>query len=526
MEKRWLFVGVLVVGGCLAVIFLVPFFLNADAFRPTIETQLSNALGRTVTMGKLSFSLMRGSLIADEIVVSDDPAFSNVPFMQAKKLEVGVKIIPFLMHRQVRITGLTVDTPSIQLIEHTDGKWNYSSLGAAGPHSTPSQEQTSIPDLTMGELKIVNGSALVSSIPQTARAFEYSGVNLTVKRFSFVKSFPFELSAKLPGNGTLNLAGDAGPISQKDTSKTPFHAKLQLREFDPVAAGVIAQSKGISMVADVDADLISDGINGSSTGKIKASRLQLAAKGSPAQELVSIDYSVSQNLATREGTVSDVAIHTGSVAVHVKGTFKLSPEAMMINLRLSAPALPIEQIERLLPVVGVRLPSGSSLQGGTLTANIAITGPPTDATMSGPVEIDNTRLAGFDLGSKIEGLNPLGGTGNGTDIRVLKASVNSSPKGTRLTEIYGEMPQIGTASGEGNIAPSGELDFHLTAKLNNSNVVGSLANQAVNTVGGLVGGLLHSNAKPTPVANRGIPLTITGTAASPSIRANVGAMLR
>lgn len=526
MDKRWLLTGALVLGVFLLVVILVPFFLNADSFRPTIETQLSKTLGRNVNMGKLSFSLLQGSLIADEIVISDDPAFSSVPFMQAKSLEVGVRIIPFLMHREVSITGLTIDTPSIQLIEHTNGKWNYSSLGISDSQTNTSKEQSPVAGFSIGQLKIVGGSALVSTIPQTAKALEYSDVNLTVKQFSFDKSFPFELSAKLPGDGTLNLTGDAGPISQKDTSQTPFHAKLQLREFDPVAVGLIDRNRGISMGNDVDADLTSDGVNASSSGKIKASRLQLAPKGSPAQEPIDIDYTVSRNLASREGTVSDIAIHAGSAVVHVKGTFKAAPEGTILNLRLDAPALPIEQIERLLPILGVRLPSGSTLQGGTLTANLTVNGPATAPTTTGPVEINNTKLAGFDLGSKIEGLTPIGGMGNGTEIRVLKAVLNSSSQGVRFTNIYGEMPQIGTASGDGVVTPTGELDFHLTAKVNNSTAAGSLANQAVNTVGGLVGGLLNPNAKATPIANRGIPLTITGTSSSPSIRANVGAMLR
>ena len=525
MDKRWLVIGALVVGVILFVIFLVPFFVNADAFRPTIETQLSTFLNRNVALGKLSFSLMQASLVAEDIVIADDPAFSDVPFLQAKRLDVGLEIMPFLLHREVRITKLAIETPSIQLIEHPDGKWNYSSLGDNSRQASTSQP-SSIPDLSVGELKIVNGSALVSSVPATAKPFDYTGVNLTVKQFSFLKSFPFELAANLPAGGTLKLTGEAGPVSQKDTSHTPFHATLQLREFNPVASGVIDRSKGISMNNDIDAEIKSDGDAATSTGKITASQLQLARNGSPAQEPIEMDYSISQNLANREGTISDIAIHTGSVAVHVNGTFKITPEAMTLNLHLSAPALPLEQLERLLPVVGIRLPSGSSLQGGTLTTNLAITGPATAATMSGAVEIDGTKLAGFDLGSKIQGLNPLAGTGGGTDIRVLKAIVNSSPQGTRLTDIYGELPQIGTASGDGTVAPSGELDFHLIAKLNNSNIAGSLANQAANTVGGLVGGLLHPNAKPASTVGRGIPLTITGSAANPSIRANVGALLR
>lgn len=526
MKKPWMLISGVVVAVFLLVILIVPFFVNADTFRPTVESQLSSALGRNVTLGRLSFSLLAGSLVAEDIAIADDPAFSSVPFIQAKKLDVGIEILPFLFHRQVRITKLVIDSPSIQLIQHESGKWNFSSLGSNATPTAGSQQPGSAPNLSVGELKINNGSATVSSIPVTAKPFQYSDVNLTVKQFAFDKSAPFDLSAKLPADGTLKLTGDAGPISQKDASQTAFHATLTLREFDPVAAGVIDQSKGISMRDDVDAQLASDGTTISGTGKIKATHLQLAPKGTPAQQPVDIDYTVSHNLITRQGTVSDIAVHTGSVAVHVNGTFQFTPQALNLNLHLSAPNLPIDQLEVLLPVVGIHLPSGSSLQGGNLTANIAVTGPATAATVTGPVEIDNTKLAGFDMGSKIEGLNPFGGTSSGTQIQVLKANLNSSPQNTRITDIFGNLPQLGSATGEGTVEPSGAINFALTAKLNSSNAVGAVANTAVNAVGGIVGGFLHPKAKPAAAANRGIPLTITGTAASPSIRANLGQMLR
>ena len=90
MSSRWLLPGVLtavlVVGALLAAILLLPIFLNADSFRPEIETQLSNALGRSVTMGRVSFSLVQRSLIADDVAIADDPSFSNVPFIQARRL--------------------------------------------------------------------------------------------------------------------------------------------------------------------------------------------------------------------------------------------------------------------------------------------------------------------------------------------------------------------------------------------------------------------------------------------------------
>jgi AsmA protein len=525
IDKRWAVIGGIVIGLVLFFILTAPFFINAETFRPTIESQLTSALGRTVTLGRLSFSLFAGSLIAEDISIADDPAFSNVPFIQAKKLDVGVELLPFLVHHQVRITKLIIDTPSIQLVEHVNGKWNFSSLGGNSTQSK-SQQQGGVPDLSVDELKINNGSAQVSSIPVTARPFEYTDVNISVKGFSFLKSFPFELSAKLPADGTLKLNGDAGPISQEDTTKTPFHATIQLRDFDPVASGVIDQGKGISMDNDVDAQLVSDGITVSSNGKIKTSRLQLAPKGSTAQQPVDIDYTITQNLNTRQGVVSDMAVHTGSAGVHVNGGFQFTPQALVLDLHLSAPNVPIDQLESLLPTVGIHLPSGSSLQGGALTANIAISGPATSATLTGPVEIDNTRLAGFDLGSRIQGLNPFGGTSSGTQIQVLKANISSSPENTKITNIFGDLPQIGTATGEGTIASTGSLDFNLNAKLNSSNPLGAVANTAANAVGGIVGGFLHPKTKSTPASSRGIPISITGSATNPSIRANVGAMLK
>lgn len=532
MQKRWVKIAIGLVALVVLVIIVAPLFVNADTFRPTLENQLSSLLGRRVTLSHLSFSLLGGSLVAQNVAIADDPAFSTSPFIQAKKLDIGVEVAPLLFSRQVRITNFTIDTPGVQLIQNHAGKWNFSSIGGAAARPTSPQQPTAIPNLTVNQLKIKDGSVAVLSIPPTGKPFVYSGVTVTVKQFSFARSFPFELSANLPANGALKLTGAAGPLSQKDASDTPFQATLQIRHIDPVAAGIIDPGKGIAMIDDIDAQIASDGTNASSTGKIKAAKLQLSRAGSPAPQPVDIDYKISDDLDARTGKVSDIAVHTGSVAAHVTGGFRFTPETVQLDLHLAAPNLPIDQLETLLPVVGIRLPAGSSLQGGTLTANIAIAGPATAATISGPAEIDNTKLAGFDLGSKIQGINPFGGTGVGTQIQVIRAKLNSSPAQTQITDIYGNLPQIGTATGSGTVSPSGALNFNMVATLNSNNVVGALANSATNAVGNAVSGVLGNfmGRKPktgqTTVTNRGIPLTITGTAEKPSIRANIGAMLK
>ncbi len=519
MRRHWVKIVLAAVALAVLVLVALPFFINADTFRPMLEEQLSNALGRRVTLSHLSFSLISGSLVANNIAIADDPAFSTSPFLQARSFHIGVEVMPLIFHRQVHVTDLKVDSPAIRLIQAQNGKWNFSSIGgaAAGPASS---QPGAIPNFTVGALAINDGSVTVSSLPATGKPFVYSKVNLEVHQFSLAKSFPFQLSASLPGQGTLQLSGAAGPLAKEDASNTPFHASLEVKHLDPVAAGLVDPSKGISMVADINANVQSNGSTTVSTGKIVAAHLQLARTGSPAPQPVHIDYSISNNLDARTGQISDLAIHTGAVTVHVTGGYRLTPQAVVLDLRLAAPSLPVDQLEALLPAFGVQLPSGSSLHGGTLTADLAISGPATAATITGPVELDNTQLAGFNLGSSIQGLNPLGGTSGGTAIQTLRANVNSSPQISRFSNILASVPAIGTATGSGSVSPSGALNFNLTAKLNTSSGIGALANQAANSVGGFFGQFLHRTV------NNGVPLTVTGTAAHPRIHANLGAMLR
>ncbi|MHB1699378.1 MAG: AsmA family protein [Acidobacteriaceae bacterium] len=530
MQKRWLKIAAAVAALVLVLVALAPFLVNADTFRPMLQTQLSAALGRKVTLGHLSFSLLSGSLVAQNISIADDPAFSADPFLQAKSLHIGVETVPLLLHHRLRVTRFAVDAPSIQLIHAQSGApngaqpgtWNFSSIARSSAASAvpASPQPSAIPGLTIAEFSITNGSATVSSTPAIGKPFVYSKLDLTLKQFSFANSFPFELSASLPGDGSLRLSGTAGPLSRKDASDTPFHATLQLKHFDPVAAGVVDPSQGISMLADTDAQLASDGTNLASTGKIRAARLQLARTGSPAPQPVDIDYAITDNLDARTGQLSDLSVHTGNVAVHVAGSYRLTAQAILLDLRLAATNLPIDQLKQLLPVVGVRLPTGSSLSGGTLTANLAITGPATAATVSGPVAISNTQLTDFDLGSRIQGLNPFGNTSGNTRIQTLQANLNASPQSTQLTGIYAAVPQIGTATGSGVVSPAGALDFKLVAKLSASSGVGAVVTQASSAFGGFLGKVLHNTV------SNGIPLTITGTTANPSIHANVGAMLK
>lgn len=523
MQKRWVQIVIAIAVVVVIVVVCIPLFVNANMFRPEIEAQLSGALGRRVTLGHVSFSLFAGSLKAQNISVAEDPAYGSAPFLQAKELKIGVETGAFLLHRQIRVTKFVAEEPQIRLIQSQSGTWNFSTLGGASGKPSASS-QSMMPGMTVGEFRIEGGRATVSSVPATSKPIVLSEVNLTVNGFSYEHPFPFRLTASVPGSGSVQVSGEAGPISQANAIGTPFHAQIRCRHLDPVAAGLVPANDGISMVDDGDATVASDGTTLTSSGKVTARHLQLVRAGSPVERPVDLDYAVSDHLQARTGELSQLSVHTGAVATNVTGSFRFTPAAVVLDLHLSAPNLPIDQVEQLLPAVGIKVPSGSSLKGGTLTANLRITGPATATDIQGPVQVDNTQLAAFNLGSKIEGLNPFGGGSGGgaggTDIQTLRADVNSSPQMTQMTNIYASVPQIGTATGSGTVSPTGVLDFRMVAKLSSKSAVGSIANGAMSAISGLF------NSDRRAAADTGIPLTITGTTTSPSIRANVNALMK
>src|SRR5258708_2847534 len=204
----------------------LPFLIDVNTFRPRIESELTNALGRSVTVGNLSLSLWSGSLAADNITIADDPAFSRTPFVKADALNVGVNVLPLVLSKKLEIRNITLKKPQVSLMRTPGGKWNFSTIGPADPSATPANKTASEQDLeqnfSVGELSIRDGQITVADTNAPGRARVYSNVDVTVKNFSFASQFPFTISADLAGGGKAKLDGTAGPIKRNDSSLTPL----------------------------------------------------------------------------------------------------------------------------------------------------------------------------------------------------------------------------------------------------------------------------------------------------------------
>jgi AsmA protein len=475
--------GILKISGILvlllvAAIIALPFILDVNRFRPELESKLSDALGREVKMGNLKLFLLRGSIGVDNIIVADNPAFSHSPFVTTKSLKVSIELKPLIFSKEIRVTGIDLDRPAITIVHSSSGRWNFSDLGSKTGVKTDKATESSgnIPhtNALIKELNIMGGRVTVIEGSKKPSIFE--DVNITVNNLSFATSFPFAITATLPGGGQLNLNGQAGPLGKADLLATPLAAALAVNQFDLIASGFAAPDSGLSGLVDFSGTAISDGKQAKSKGYANAQRLQIVKGGAPAGKPIWLEYLLNYDLSLRKGTLSNVKVQSGNAVARLNGTYWLGGENLNLKLKLRGAKMPVQDLAALLPAFGVTLPKGASLQGGSMNADLTAEGPIDKLVISGKADITKTRLVGFDLAGKMGDMATLAGiqSNQQTEIEKLESGMNLTPNGIQVSNLLLIMPALGELSGSGTIAPDQSLDFIMLAKLKPSVGVGSV----------------------------------------------------
>ena len=458
----------------IVVAIALPFLVNVNSFRPQIESRLSAALGRQVKVGNLSLSLLSGGVRADDLSISDDPKFSNAPFIKAKSLKVGVEMIPLIFSKQLNVTEIVIDQPEIVLLRNQAGVWNFSSLGNQTEKSKPAEKSSTPSNLTVGKLELTDGKVSFGAIPSRRKPILYDKVNVTVTDFAPANSFPVTASVRLPGGGSVKLDGKMGPINSGDVSLSPLQAKVHIEKLDLAQSALVDPALGISGSADFEGSVDSDGHTAKTSGTLKATSLKLVPKGAPSGRPIQLQYTLEHNLATQSGRLSQGDVAMGKAQAKLTGSYETHGETTSVRTKLVGTNMPVDELEAVLPAVGVVLPSGSQLKGGTLSLDLDSNGPLDKLVTTGTVRLSNSQLAGFNLGSKMAAISALSGkqTGNDTTIQNLSSDVRVAPEGTRLDKMSLVIPALGNVAGGGTISPGGALNFKMAASLTGGAVTG------------------------------------------------------
>jgi AsmA protein len=511
----------IVVGVFIVLLLIAPFLIPVNQFRPTIEEKASVALGRKVSVGDLSFSLLGGSVSAANLSIGDDPKFSQSPFLTAKSLKVGVEIFPLIFSKSLNVTGITIENPEVTLIRNPAGQWNYSSMGGSAAKAQSAKSSSSSgADVSIQKLTLKDGRIIVGATNSQKRS-TYDHVNVEASNVSTTSKFPFTVTADLPNGGKFKLDGTAGPIDAADASLTPLDAKLTVSSLNLATTGFLDPTAGLGGLVDLDANLTSQGGEAETKGNVKLSKALLMAGGAPSGVPVTVDFSTKYNLRKNTGVLNPSTLKIGSATAHLTGTYETAGEATVVNIKVDAKDMPAKDLEAFLPALGIILPKGTSLQAGTMNTDLNLTGPTTKLVTTGNVGLYSAKLAGFDLGSKMSAIASLAGIKSGKDLDIERLTTNMrmAPDGLKAENFLAVVPALGNLAGAGTIDAKNNLDFKMVVTLTNAlGAVGSPVSTAGGALGKLTGG--GSGCK----SGTAVPFQIHGTTSDPKFVPDVGGL--
>lgn len=432
MNRKAMKIIAIAAGAVLAVIVLLPYVVDMDRFRPELEASLGTSLQREVHLGHMQLSLLSGGARVDQISVADDPSFRNGSFLDAKSLGVGMNLFSLLFSRSMHITSLNLSEPHITLVQSAEGKWNFSTLGAAVGDTGESAVSTTLVEPSARTFVLdrltISKAILDVGYAQGGKPSTFKDVNLELKNVSLASAMSFALSAQTT-SGKFELRGEAGPISQSDTTQVPFHATITAGSGNATLSGDL-QPKG-----------------------------------------------------------ADSTVQVKIVGNH----------------------LPLDNVVGVLPALGISLPGGSKLHGGTISAHLSVTGPVNRLVTTGSAQIANAHLAGFDLGSKMSSFPGAGALKSGPELSIISlgSSLHISPERVHISGFDGQFAGIGSITGGGDVTTDNHLQFQMVAHISGD--------------GALRFGLNHVGLKNVP---NEIPFRVIGTTAAPILVPDLSGMAR
>lgn len=448
--------------------------------------------------------------------------------------------------QQLHVANLLIDTPRLTLVDSGKPK--------AAPKPNQPTSSNMFSTLSADHLQITHGEITLTT-PGQSRPAVYEQLNAEISGFGPHNSSPVKISAQIPGGGSLNASGMAGPLNQESPAASPFNLHANLNHLDLASSGIIAPDAGIAGLASIDAKGISDGQNLNANVAAHIDGLRVAKNGIPSTKPVDLAMAIHENMQSLAGDIANATLTIGRVPISLSGTFQTSGPTTAINLRVAAQSASIDELEAFLPAVGVHLPTGSRLQGGTLTTSLNVTGSTANPIISGPLNLDNTNLAGFDLGAKLAPITALTGghmaTGNGTPIRSLSTNLRVANGDVRTDNLAILVPSVGSATGSGSVAASGALSYQMILKItgllggnsgsgntasagpSSSSGAAGLAGSLLGMIpggGGATGGTLGKLGAAGGFAGaalkNGIPVAIGGTTSNPTFAPNMNGLIR
>lgn len=242
--------GLIVVGIAamllVALIFVLPTLINADRYRPQVLSYLQDKTGKQVEIGRLALTFFPLSIHIDNLGVKNPPLFPPGYIVKVPRIDAELSAWS-LLHRQVVIQSLVLDSPVINLTSDPDGPWNFEN-----PQSKRSQN--SFPLGVIPKVEIKRGHLIASNLlpsdEQGPIFFEAHEISGELEQVNMV-AITDPSSSSMDGQGSLK----AGILRFGSMEARNLDSKLRLQARHIFFTDVKAEVYGGSAAGDLSFDL-------------------------------------------------------------------------------------------------------------------------------------------------------------------------------------------------------------------------------------------------------------------------------
>ena len=240
-------VGIIVL--VIALLLIVPHFIDVQKYKPEIERQAEQVTGRPFSIGgDLRLSLFPWAVIGlSDLHLGNPPGYKDKDLLYVKTFDVEVKLLP-LISREVQVKRFVVDGLRVSLEKNKQGRGNWEGIGKTLDKAPPAppkettrkrEEKTEgafpLKALEVGEFAVKNASFLYLD-QGTGEKKEISGLTLTLHDVSLDRPIRLMLTA-LVDNQPLSVEGSVGPLG-KDFGKAKTSLDVTIKAFKEVSVGL------------------------------------------------------------------------------------------------------------------------------------------------------------------------------------------------------------------------------------------------------------------------------------------------
>ncbi len=380
----------------LIVVIVLEFVVDLDSYKGQVTEPLAKSLHRSVNIGEISHTLLRGpgATIQDVTISNVD---SHEAFVHIKSIIARLRLFP-LLAKKIAISKIILDEPVVLLTRSREGTWNIDDLlghkAEASPLPTPGKEspldepgETPVPQET-GESKTSERSSH-SSPPPTPPSSGSS--QLAIDSFR-VRNGTVRVVDELLDVTTefTSIKGDARGIA----AGSPMKFKLSTR-LAQGTQGTIEVAGEIGEIP-VNGNIENLGVDISATlSHIDVAHFtpyyQLAQLRQDMPHIDKLDATLKLvgNLGTEVSSTGNVSV--GGISIDVEGNVKEAKRAPNVDLTISSNELPWEKLVQLLPPNIAKPLKNFGLSGlGTLT--IQPKGPLDNLVLSGEFDLSKSGI--------------------------------------------------------------------------------------------------------------------------------------